>query len=593
MTGSRQTRPQRIITGRIASLSGDSGFGWLEAIAITDGRVSAAGRSADILPLAGADTEIWRLASDRIVIPGITDAHLHLTDAALADRQLDLGGLLGVDSVLQAIAVVHARMTATGDTHGWLLGRGWSRDAMGRWPDADLLERVAPGRPVALWSHDHHSRWLSNAALRVAGIDTRAADPYGGRLGRDADGRPDGLLFEDAVSLLDGSIPEPVGDALGEAISHYSRRLAALGVVGVHDPGELSDDAAMPRGPRLYRQLALSGRLPLRVVSSVREGQLAEAIGAGFRSGRRVLDRPLADIAATTAAARYHDGWLKLFADGALGSRSAALLEPYEATDTAGPAVGGDRGMLLRTRDELEALAGSAAAADIAVQIHAIGDAAVRLALDVLAGVPRKAAGVPRMAAGAPGMAAGVRRTVPGAVHRIEHAQLVAPSDIARFAALGVAASMQPCHLVNDAIAARAAWGRRAAYAFPLRSLDGAGALLPLGTDAPVESPDPWPGIAAAVTRSSGAWMAGAMAFYPEQGIPLWRAIRGACVDPARSIGVDDEGQLRVGARADLIVLAAVCLDEPTRPGGALETARPLATLIDGSVVHRTADFEH
>jgi predicted amidohydrolase YtcJ len=564
-----QAVPQRIITGRIAGLGGTSGPGWVEALAFRDGRVSAAGRASDVLPLTGAGTEVWRLAPELVVMPGITDAHLHLADAALADLEVDLAGLRGVDAVLAAIAETHARMADAGDRTGWLLGRGWSLDALGGWPDRELLERVAPGRPVSLWSHDHHSRWVSREALDLAGIDAHTPDPHGGRVGRAADGTPDGLLFEDAVRLVDGCIPEPDGQLLNDAITDYARRLASLGVVGVHDPGALDEDAVMARGPRLYRQLARAGRLPLRVVASVRERQLAAAIEVGMRTGSGI------EVGMRTGSGiegRYRDGWLKLFADGALGSRSAALLQPYEAADIAGAATGSDRGMLLRTREELAALADAAAATGIAVQIHAIGDAAVRLALDVLEKTPRQA---------------------DGAAHRVEHAQLVAPADVARFAAAGVAASVQPCHLINDAVAARAAWGSRVANAFPLRSLDAAGVLLPMGTDAPVEPPDPWAGIAAAVTRSSGRWASSQPSFVAEQGIDLWRAIRAACQDAARSLGITDEGHLGVGARADLLALPAPVLDEPPRRGGALETARPLATLLDGEVVHRAADFSY
>ena len=462
-----------------------------------------------------------------------------------------------MDAVLEAIGTAHAAMADRGDTDGWLLGYGWSLDALGRWPDAALLDRVAPRRPVSLWSHDHHSRWVSRVALTGAGITEDTPDPHGGRIGHGVEGAPDGLLFEDAVRLLDGCIPEPDARLVRVAISNYARHLAAAGVVGVHDPGALEADAAMTRGPTLYREMATGGELPLGVVASVREGQLEAASEAGMRTGSSV-------------AGRYRDGWLKLFADGALGSRSAALLEPYEASDPAGQPTGSPRGMLLRTREELAALAAAASGAGIAVQIHAIGDAAVRLALDVLEVMPRPVGGVR---------------------HRIEHAQLVAPRDVVRFATAHVAASVQPSHLVNDAVAARAAWGSRVSHAFPLHSLDAAGVLLPLGTDAPVESPRPWPGIAAAVGRDSATWAADTEPFVPEQGISLWRAIRAACLDPALSLGVRDEGHLGVGARADLLVVPAAVLDEPVRRGGALERARPLATLLDGEVVHRQADF--
>jgi predicted amidohydrolase YtcJ len=322
--------------------------------------------------------------------------------------------------------------------------------------------------------------------------------------------------------------------------------------------------------------MARQGRLPLRVTASVREEQLERAIAVAFRSGQGAADDPAdaaragepAPEADDRALGRYRDGWLKLFSDGALGSRTAALLAPYEDDDRAGPPPGGPLGMALRTPERLAELTRMAAEAGIAAQVHAIGDAAVRTALDVLAGTP----------------------SVPGARHRIEHAQLVHPDDLGRFAALGVAASVQPCHLLSDAKAMVAAWGGRSAAAFPLAALDVQGTLMPFGTDAPVEPPDPWRGIAAAVTRQGADWSS-SRAFHAEQRIGLDRALRAACLDGPRSSGRDDEGHLGPGARADLIVLPAAAVDDPPE-AALLAGLRPLATLLDGQVVHRADAFD-
>ena len=223
---------------------------------------------------------------------------------------------------------------------------------------------------------------------------------------------------------------------LSAAIDAYARRLAALGVTSVHDPGGVAPDPSLRRGPGLYGTLAANGALPLRVIASVREEQLESAIEMGFRSGREEQG-PI--------EGRYRDGWLKVFSDGALGSRTASLLEPYESDVSAGPPPAGPLGMRLRDAHQLAALTARAADAGIASQVHAIGDGAVRAALDVLA----------------------TTATVKGVRHRIEHAQLVDPLDVPRFAALDIAASVQPCHLISDAEAARRAWGARAAMTFP------------------------------------------------------------------------------------------------------------------------------
>jgi predicted amidohydrolase YtcJ len=367
------------------------------------------------------------------------------------------------------------------------------------------------------------------------------------------------VLYETAAGLVDRAIPPPTADEVDWALGDYARSLAELGVTACHDPGGVAPDPELRGGPVHYRAMAAAGRLPLRVVASVREDQLERAIAMGFRSGRGVEG---------DERDRYRDGWLKLFADGALGSRTAALLAPYEPDDPAGPPPGGATGMTLRTSEQLAEVASRAAEAGIASEIHAIGDAAVRHVLDVIAALP----------------------PVDGARHRVEHAQLVDPADVARFGQLGIPASVQPSHLLSDAAAMRGSWGARTASAFPLAALDAAGAALPFGTDAPVESADPWRGIAAAVTRRGAGW-AERDAVHPEQAISLSRALRGACLDGPRSMGIRDQGNLERGARADLLVVPATLFDAPPDPD-VIAATRPLATLLDGVVIHRGGAFD-
>lgn len=563
-----------VIVGRIATLAGEQGFGWAEALALRGGRVAAVGSVADIEGLVGPATQRWRLGRDRVVAPSLCDAHLHLEAAALAAGQLDLTGL-DAAAAQALVSAAHAERLFRGDTDGWILGHGWSFAALGAHPSAAWLDEAAPGRPVVLWAHDHHSRWLSSRAVQLAGLATRE-DPAAGRIERDDDGRPTGILYEAAAGLPDAVIPPPDHATVDTAIGAFARTLAQLGVTSVHDPGGLAPDPSLSRGPVLYRDMARLGRLPLRVTASVREEQLERAIEMAFRSGQPIAPDPAgvtapgeSDTAADgRALGRYRDGWLKLFTDGALGSRTASLLAPYETYERAGPPPGGPTGMALRTPERLLELTRAAAEAGIASQLHAIGDAAVRTALDVLAATP----------------------AVSGVGHRIEHAQLVHPEDLARFTAHGVAASVQPCHLLTDAAAMAAAWGSRTATAFPLAALEATGALVAYGTDAPVEPPDPWPAIAAAVTRRGADWPPSG-AFHPEQAVGLDQALRSACLTGPRSAGRSDEGHLQPGARADLIVLPGAAFDGP--PDAALLAGlRPLATLLDGEVVHSTAGFD-
>ena len=551
------TQAERIIIGRVASLRGTSGFGWVEAIAIAAGRVVAAGSRREVEVLAGPHTATWHLPPGLAVTPSFTDAHIHCISAALAAGQPDLTGL-DKDGVQAAIAAAHQQLLERGDPDSWLLGHGWTFPALGARPAAAWLDEAAPGRPVALWAHDHHSRWLSARAIQIAGL-AAIGDPPSGRIERDPEGRPTGVMYEAAAGLVDAHVPAAGMSEVDWALGAYARTLAELGVTSVHDPGPVAPDPELSGGPVHYREMARGGHLPLRVMASVREEQLDRAIDVGFRSGQTV---------AADGRDRYRDGWLKLFGDGALGSRTAALLAPYEPDDPAGAPPGGPSGMPVRTFEELTEAAGRAAEAGIASEIHAIGDGAVRTVLDVIEGLP----------------------AVAGAMHRVEHAQLVDPADIARFGSLGIPASVQPSHLLSDAAAMRTSWGTRSATAFPLSELDATGALLPFGTDAPVESADPWPGLAAAVMRRGPGWSE-TEAFHLEQAIGLDRALRGACLDGPRSAHVTDQGHLDEGACADLLVVPAALFDPGVGPE-VLAEARPQATLLDGEVVYRAPDFE-
>ena len=562
-----------IVEGRIATFAGEHGFGWVEALAVGEGRVIAAGRRADVEGLATAATRRLRLRPDRVVVPGITDAHVHLLEAAITAEEIDLEATASLDEAVAIVARAHAQRLAAGDRDGWLLGHGWLADRWGAMPRADALEAVAPGRPIALWAHDHHARWLSPAALAACGIDAFTPDPPGGVIVRDAHGAPSGVLFEHATRIGVGAIPRPSAAALGEAVIRHGARLAALGVTGVQDPGGTAPDPTLERGLLVCRDLAVAGRLPLRVHAGIRDEQLEAAIAAGFRSGDRVAAADASNAAARLAADRFRLGWLKLFGDGSVGSRTAAMLEPYEPeADRIPPA--GPRGRLLESRERLTERVNTAAAAGIATMIHGIGDATVRTALDAFAAVP--AADLARLPFRP----------------RIEHAQLIHPDDLPRFVRLGVVASVQPVQLRSDETTMRRAWGERTRHAYPLASLEASGASLAFGTDSPVEPAEPWSGIALAVTRRATEWGPDAGASTPLEAIRLERALRAATVGPRLSSGVANGGRLVVGAPADLLVLEAAVLDEPVRPGGPLSAARPLLTLIDGEERFRDPRFD-
>src|SRR5258705_522437 len=302
-----------------------------------------------------------------------------------------------------------------------------------------------------------------------------------------------------------------------------------------------------------YRRLGARGGLPLRVRVCIREEQLAAAAGGGLRGG----DRLSAD------GERARLGWMKLFADGTLASRTAALLDPIETEPGRPLPAGTERGVFITPPERQAELAGRAADSGIATITHAIGDHAVRAALDALEPTAGRTPLMPRL----------------------EHVQLLHPDDRGRFAKSGIAASVQPVHLRADAAAARRLWGDRAERnGYTWRTLVESGAVVAFGTDAPVEPIDPWPGLSMAVTRSDPSWPAGTPPFGPDEALSLERALRAACVAAPLTAGERDRGRLVPGQRADLVVLPIEALIEPVVPGGALATARPRLVLVDGQV---------
>ena len=533
-----------LVTGRIATFAGAGGFGWVEAIGIRDGRVAFAGSAVELETRADPHTERFELEPGEIAIPGLTDAHLHVIDAALAMTQVDLSTAATLDEGLERVAAAARRLPGP----GWIFGGGWDQRRWGAWPTADALERAAPGRLVALHSFDHHCLWVSRAALATAGIDRATPDPEGGIIRRDTVGEPEGALLENACALVERIVPAPDSGVVARAIVDLGHELLSLGVVGGHDPRFLAPDPTN-RAFDMYVGMAEAGELPLRVHVGVRAEGLDDAIKRGFRSGQALGG------AEAQRAGRLTMGWLKLFADGTLASRTAAMLEPIEGTD--------NRGMFTTPPEEMAGLVTRAAAAGIATKIHSIGDAAVRASLDLLGPTTSKVKVMPRL----------------------EHVQLCHPDDRARFGALGVAASVQPVHLRDDAETARRDWGARAEVGgYAWRSLLDAGAVVAFGTDAPVEPIDPWPGIAMAVLRRDPSWGRDAEPFGAHESLTLEQALRAATVGPHIAAKDPLGGRLVPGSRADLIVLPAAPREGGER-AAAFAEVRPRLVILDGEAV--------
>jgi predicted amidohydrolase YtcJ len=514
--------PLLIVNGRLwsgRSLAGD-------AVLVHDGRIVAVGPRPALRDERGVQHVVD--AHGGTITPGIVDAHVHFVPWARARRQPDLHGCA---SRAAALAHVRAALAALPAGDAPLVGRGWDESGWEAPPEAAALDALAPDRPVLLHRHDFHALWVNTAALRAAGVSRDTPDPEGGRFERGPGGQPNGLVREHAVrafvALEDAAAPA-IDDAL---LDEAAGALHAEGVTAIHDFQRTQADWERTR--------ALAGRHRLRVLQHVGPEQVADARRLGLRGGE--------------GDAWFRTGALKLFADGTLGSRTAALLEPYADTPS--------RGMTLLTAAAMAEQVAAAAAAGFSVAIHAIGDAAVRHALDAIERCRAALAGQP----------------LPP---RIEHVQLIDARDLPRFAALGVAASLQPQHATTDAPVAKRAWGARCALAYPWRALLDAGVHPAFGSDAPVEPPCPRLGLAAAVARVG----ADGAVFEPGQRLTLDEALLGYTASAhALAAGGLGSGRLEPGAPADLVVWDRdLHTADPTR----LADARPRFTALAGEIVY-------
>lgn len=497
-----------------------------DALAVVNGRLAAIGRAADVNAWRGPRTRVID-AAERTVTPGLCDAHVHLLAWARALDELDLGGCATRQDALARVA----RHVSERPGDGTIVGRGWQSDAWEAAPDHASLDLVTGDRPVLLHGKDYHSLWVNGAVLKATGITRDTPDPSGGRIERDASGAPTGVLREHAVRLvaeLERAAARPAREPLGAAIA----KLHAHGVTAVHDFEGAEAFHAL-------REVSGGASPSLRVLMHLPHASLDHALAVGLESG-------VGDDA-------FRVGAIKLFADGTLGSRTAALLEPYDGTD--------ERGLDLLSDAELRDAVARAFAGGLSVAVHAIGDRAVRRSLDAFQAARDR---IPSLA-------------LPP---RIEHAQLIADDDVPRFAALGVAASMQPAHCTSDVPLANRWWSTRTRRSYPWQSLLASGALLAFGSDAPVEPPSVAAGLAAALTRrrlDGGAYA-------PEQCVDLDRALAAYTRGPAMLAGGWPRvGCLAPGAWADFVIwngdLHALEPDD-------LGAARPALTALAGAVVY-------
>jgi predicted amidohydrolase YtcJ len=536
--------------GRIHVRSGVSA----EALLARDGRVAAVGRASDLSRDAGTAERVDLRGG--LMTPGWFDAHVHFMWWGFQMAELDLRETNTIDEALEMIGR-RARALAPGQ---WLTGGRFDKNNWGRWPTAADLDRVTGDRPAVMRSRDGHARWLNTAALRAAKMGKETVAPDGGAIFRDALGAPTGVLQERANELADRAVPPATEADCDAAILRAQDEALKRGITGVESLEQASSYAAL-------RRARDRGELMVRALMGIPHRSLALSLGTTVAPGRGAPARATPEIrdtapfdfeSALRTGLRTGEGdeWVRLghvkfFTDGALGSQTAALEEPYEGT--------ADRGILTFDPIELRTDVARAAAAGLAVAIHAIGDRAVRVALDAIAPT---------------------RMTSPALRQRLEHVQLVRDEDLGRFGALGVIASMQPIHCTSDRDLADRYWGpKRTPRAYPWRALLERGATLAFGSDAPVEPIDPLLGIHAAVTRrrpgDRDAW-------FPAQRLTLDEALHGYTAGAAYATGREREwGTLEVGMRCDATV---VDRDLAKLTENELLESRVRATITDGVV---------
>jgi predicted amidohydrolase YtcJ len=516
--------------GRIYTMDGDARI--VDTLVIRDGRVAFAGRRADVNP---APRERVIDLEGRAVVPGLIDGHAHLMNLARARLSLDLTSLVSEDAAAQVVAAA-VRTAHRGD---WLGGRGWDQTLWpgARFPTKDSLDRIAPDNPVALTRIDGHALWTNSAALAGAGITRHSVDPTGGIIVRDARGEPTGLLIDTAMHLVRDVEPPPSEERVDAAIRAAIAECLAKGLTGVHEMGaDLHAVAA-------YRRLIERGQFPFR-------NWLAVSGRQGWSEQRERGPEVVGDGQLTIAA-------VKLWFDGALGSRGAALHAPY-CDDP------GNTGLVLVPPDEVERVTREARARGFAVCVHAIGDRANTAVLDAFE----------RALAAAPD---------PDHRLRIEHAQVMRNQDVPRFRRLGVIPSMQPTHCISDMRWAESRLGaERLAGAYAWRSLLATGVIIAGGSDFPVEDANPFLGLYAAIARRP--FEGEHPSFSPEQRMTREEAVRSFTSWNAYAARQERElGSLVFGLRADLVVLSD---DVFTCEIARIKDVAPVLTLVGGEIVY-------
>ncbi len=504
------------------------------ATAIDQGIIQAIGTREEMESIPASN----RLIEDmhgQYLLPSICDSHLHLLEYANFLAKVDCE----TASREECLQRVHHQVELTPPGQ-WVLGHGWNHN---RWPEgygnASLLDEISQQHPIYLTAKSLHAGWANSAALTAAGIHTATPDPKGGKLLRGESGNPDGILLETAMQLVDAVIPPTGRDETIRRLQHAFQHLNRFGITSVHD---FDTWDLFP----ILQEFHRNNELPLRVVKGIPRHFLPQAIESGLRSGQR--------------NGNLQVGWLKLFSDGALGAQSAAMLQPYEGS----PA---NLGMLMMEADEIIEIGRQAVKSGIEMAIHAIGDRANRVVLDAFRSLRKIES----------------RLGLPHRRHRIEHVQLIQPVDQVRLAEMDILASMQPIHVLSDQDMADRYWGERCQFSYAWNSLFRCGATLLFGSDAPVETPNPFIGLAAAISRRRLELDSSQPGWQNQECLNFQKAFKGYTTAPAFAAGQAEHlGKLAPGYQADLLVLEK---DPLILPSDELAGLLPVKTMLNGEWV--------
>ena len=474
-----------------------------QAVAVRDSKITAVGKTSDVENLGKRNFKVINLQG-KTVVPGFIDCHTHFFSFALSLNQVNLDLLTSFDQIISQIKTFAKKLRP----QEWLLGRGWDKNILrkGGSFNKEILDKICPENPVALRSKDHHLLWVNSKALKLAGVDKYKKNPPGGKIDRDPDsGEPTGILKENACHLIWEKVSSPFPEKSKRLLAEAQKLANSFGLTGIHNFEE-------QKAVFFFRQFLKDEKLSLRVCFWISKEDLDFAISFGLRSG--------------FGNENIRFGGVKLYSDGALGSQTALMFEPYENSKD-------NFGIEVTSQKELIQWVKKANQAKIGVAIHAIGDKGVHQALNAI----------------------GRSTQNKNLRHRIEHAQLICPQDMGRFRKLGVIASVQPYHANSDRDIVDKYWGKREGFRYPYKSLLNQKTKLVFGSDAPIETMDALRIIHAAVTRRKEGERR--KAWYPQESLSVSDAVF-AYTQGASYTSYEEKikGSIQIGKLADMVVLS-------------------------------------